>query len=285
MNKPIFLLIACLLGVGPALATAIEEDPLAQTRANWFTAAAVGLTAAYGASAWWRGDLDKDFRVRGEGWFGRDTYAGGADKLGHAYSSYLGTRGLSRGYQMLGLSRQAALGKAVGVSLITFLGIEAVDGFSKTYRFGPEDALMNLSGIGLAWLLESDPGVDRLLDFRLRYQRSPEARAQGVIDPIEDYNGQTYLIAIKAEGIAGLAARPATRYLELLLGYGTRGYRPAFDPNERSRRLYLGVGLNLAALIDDSLPVDRYEAARRSARGVFEIFQPPFAAALGERAD
>ncbi|MEJ2685890.1 MAG: DUF2279 domain-containing protein [Gammaproteobacteria bacterium] len=69
----------------------------------WGGAAAVGL---YGATTWWKAGVDAQFRTADEGWFGQKTYAGGADKLGHLYSAYVGTRLLTLGYQWAGNDRR-----------------------------------------------------------------------------------------------------------------------------------------------------------------------------------
>ncbi|MBK9037172.1 MAG: DUF2279 domain-containing protein [Myxococcales bacterium] len=60
---------------------------------RWRAAAVVGGLYV-GFSAWayvaWYRDVESldEFGVGGDGWFGRNTYAGGADKLGHAWATY-----------------------------------------------------------------------------------------------------------------------------------------------------------------------------------------------------
>jgi len=48
-------------------------------------AATVGI---YGMNSWWEDGFSGSFRTADEGWFGQNTYAGGADKAGHAYFTY-----------------------------------------------------------------------------------------------------------------------------------------------------------------------------------------------------
>lgn len=281
--QAVLLLSAAWLAAAPAAADpAAAEDPAAERRADWITAGTVGLVGAYGAIAWWSGDLSTKFRVRREGWFSQDTDAGGADKLGHGFSTYLGTRLLVRAYQEVGLGAERSIERAAVVSLATLMGVEVLDGFSKRFRFSPEDAAMNLSGVGLAWLLETHPELDRKLDFRVLYRRSNEARATGIHDPIEDYSGQTYLLAVKGAGFDALAKVPAARYLELVMGYGTRGYRPGLAGVEPSRHFYAGVGVNLAELLDLAVFEARQPRSRtqRVTHGILEYLQVPGTVAL-----
>lgn len=264
----------------PEAERAAERE--ATRRARWITTGAVGGLALYGVAAWWQGDLSSNFRVSHEGWFGQETYAGGADKLGHAYSTYLGTRLLTRAYASAGLSETKALQRAAVVSLATLMSAELIDGFSKKFRFGPEDALMNATGVGIAWLMESNPALDRLLDLRVRYRRSPEARQSGTYDPVADYSGQTYLLALKASGVPSLATVPGLRYFELVAGYGTRGYRPSVPGSQPSRHSYLGVSLNVAELLDLAIFERRGPPGlgQRLTNGVLEYLQVPGTAAL-----
>ena len=271
-----------LLFLGSAAVAEDIADPAVEQRAYWVTAGAVGLVGAYGATAWWAGDLGPKFRVRREGWFGADTYAGGADKLGHGFSTYLGTRLLVRAYQATGLSEQRSVERAAVASMATLMGVEIIDGFSKRFRFSPEDAVMNLSGVGLAWLLERYPEFDRKLDFRVMYRRSDEARAGGISDPIEDTSGQSYLFAIKGAGFDALAGIPLLRYLELIVAYGSRGYRPGLVGKPPSRHFYAGIGINLAELMGVAVfePKQSPDRVQRVAEGVLEFFQLPGTALL-----
>lgn len=280
--------LVALLASGPAFGQDANEpengqenaqasDPEVERRARRVTVGAVSLVGLYGAAAWWSGDLSSNFRVRSEGWFGRDTYAGGADKLGHGFSTYLGTRLFVRAYEAVGLPQEEAIDRAALATLATLMGVEVLDGFSKRFRFSPEDAVMNLSGVGLAWLLERHPELDRKLDFRLLYRRSAEAKAGGVWDPIEDTSGQTYLMAIKGAGFDSLAQVPGARYFEVLLGYGSRGYRPGAPGIPTSRHFYAGIGINLAELLgvtvfDRGVPPSR---SQRLINGVLEYLQVP----------
>lgn len=93
---------------------------------------------------------------------------------------------------------------------------------------------MNAAGIGAALLMERNPGLDRILDLRVLYQSSRE-EGNG-FDPFGDYSGQTYLAVVKTGGIPALRSHPVLRYVELSLGYGTRGY----SRGHGTRNVYAG---------------------------------------------
>lgn len=239
-------------------------------------------TALYGALNWWD-DSSSQFRVRHEGWFNEDTPNGGADKLGHAYSFYVSTRLMRRGFQWAGYSRSKAAQWAGITSAALSVGVEIMDGFTDEYGFSPEDTIMNLGGIGLGVFLEMNPQWDDLFDVRLHYWTSDDARKFDDYDPVADYSGQTYLWIIKASGIPNLRQHQWLRYFELALGYGTRGYQPndgTEQPTERN--LYYGLSLNLSQLLNDLVFKNSRSRSQQVTEQVLEYWQMPGTALLVE---
>ena len=253
---------------------------------RWKNAAVVsgiGLTVGiYGANSWWKDGVSGSFRTVDENWFGQNSYAGGADKAGHAFFTYTGARLLSRGFEALGNDPGRSLRLGVWTSLGVMTGVEVVDGFSKEFRFSVEDFAANAAGAVFAFLMERDPRLDALLDFRLLYRRSDDARRVGETDPIADYSGQTFLLALKADGVPRLREVPLLRYLELQVGYNTRGYEPndgeKIDPH---RRIYGGVGVNLSRLLSDTVFRGDLKGGKvqRGTDTVLEFLQVPGTAA------
>ena len=144
---------------------------------------------------------------------------------------------------------------------------------------------MNAVGVGLAWLFERNSGADKVLDFRLQYWPSGDARRLNEVDPISDHSGQTYLLVAKAAGIPALRQHDPLRYFELAVGYGTRGYEPNDgNPNrDRSRHVYFGISLNISEILGDT--VFRNAKGSRSQRvtdTVLEFVQIPGTAALAD---
>jgi hypothetical protein len=233
----------------------------------------VAGVAAYGFAKWWDEGFTGSFHSDNEGWFGQDTPNGGADKLGHAYTANAGVRLVSAIMQSYGNDRGRAADLAFWSTLGTLTAVEIADGFSKQYAFSWQDAVMNVLGAGFGYWQEKDPAVDALLDFRLMYQQSSDSSSW---DPAGDYSGQTYLLVAKASGVPALRDVPVLRYLEIAVGYGTRGYEGPSGPGDRSRFVYYGLQINLGALLDDTLFAgSRWPAARRASEVFFDLWQVP----------
>lgn len=237
----------------------------------------------YGNAHWWQDSMSSDFRTVDEGWFGQDTYTGGADKLGHLYSTYVGTRLLTSAFEWAGNDRDDAAWLAAATAWGVMLAVEVGDGFSSHYRFSREDLVMNTLGSGLSLLLEKYPALDEVVDFRFMYWPSSDARRLNQVDPVDDHSGQTYLLALKASGIPALRSIEPLRYLELAVGYGSRGYEPDAG-GERSRNLYYGISLNVAEILGASAFKDsKGSRAQKIGNGLLEVLQIPGTAALAER--
>jgi len=235
------------------------------------------LVGVYGGAKWWQDGFTGDFRTQKEGWFGQNTLSGGADKLGHAFSAYVGTRLVAQALEAAGNQPEPARRLAAWSTLGVMIGIEMLDGYSKQYRFSEEDALMNVVGVGIGYLLERNRELDRLLDFRLLYRRSEASN----FDPAGDYSGQTYLLVAKASGIPALRDNSVLRYFELAAGYGTRGYQGP-PGAERERNLYFGVSLNLSEVLGQTVFRGAKERSRtqRATDLFFEFIQVPGTTAL-----
>lgn len=230
--------------------------------------------AAYGWRNWWQEGFHGHFATENEAWFGSNTYSGGADKLGHLYMSYAGTRLLTGLLVWDGAEPSHALRTAALYTLGTFAAIEVLDGFSKTWRFSREDMLMNAVGVGAGVLLERNDRLDRLIDLRLRYRPS-----NGGFDPFGDYSGQTYLVVAKLAGWPGIMQRTGMlRYLEIAAGYGSRGFE-AGQAGKGRRHVYVGVSLNLSELLGRA-GAGKHERARRVADTALEFVQIPGTIAL-----
>lgn len=262
-----------------------EEDKRFRTQALIWGGA--GTVLAYGATIWWKEGSSGHFRTVNEGWFGQDTYTGGADKLGHAYSSYAGTRLLARAFEWAGNDRDDAIVLSAATVFGTLLAVETLDGFSERYKFSKEDLIMNAVGTGLGLLFEKNKPLDDLLDFRLHYWPSGDAKRLNQVGPIGDYSGQTYLLVAKATGIPQLRSHDVLRYFELAAGYGSRGFEPndgAPAPN-RSRHVYFGISLNISEILRNTAFRDSAEKTRsqRVTETVLEYVQVPGTAVLADR--
>lgn len=264
-----------------APSAAVEEDPLSGAGAHppnlllrnrLIIGGGATLFAAYGMAKWWRSGFGRGFKTTNEGWFSASTQYGGADKLGHLYSAYGTMRLFTPAFEAAGNDRDAAVRLAAWTTVGIFTGIEVADGFSRKYRFSPHDAIMNVAGTVLGVMLEANPELDAVFDFRVAYRPSPGSG----FDPFGDYSGQRYLLVTKADGFAPLRNAGVLRYLELAVGYGARGFE---GTGERRRDLYVGVSLNLSRLLADAAYGGRTHSTpvQRGADMVFEFVQFPTA--------
>ncbi|MBI5904742.1 MAG: DUF2279 domain-containing protein [Deltaproteobacteria bacterium] len=247
--------VPAVCSAGDVTAAAEEPDPRSLRRRNTAVIGGIVLgVGGYGAMNWWNEGMTSSAWPRSEGWFGQGTYAGGSDKLGHAYITYGGTRLLARAFEGLGNEAADSLKLAGLTTFGVMTGVELVDSFSSKWRFSIEDTVFNAAGVALALAMEKYPSLDALVDFRLLYRRSGDARRLGTNDPLGDYSGQTYLLAFKLDGVPRLRDLPLARYLELQAGYGTRGYElndgVKSDPH---RRVSYGVAVNVSRLLGDTL--------------------------------
>jgi hypothetical protein len=245
---------------------------------KWEAGGTFAGVTAIGMNSWNWGSSNS-FNFNPEGWFGKDTGSGGADKLGHAFTSYALTNVLANRLVREGRSpERAALSAAITAQAI-MLYVEVFDGLSNDHGFAREDVVMNLLGTGLAYARTVNPNVRDLLDFRMEYQSSGYKGYR----PFSDYSGQKYLVALKLGGFKALRDTPF-RYLELQTGYYTRGFSKSERANglERSRHSFIGVGVNLNELLFGGRTGE--EAALKNAgRLFFEHIQIPHTAARVSR--
>lgn len=179
-------------------------------------------------------------KTTSEGWFGRNTGEGGADKMGHAYSSYVVSHALSATYRKWGFERDDAMlyGSLSAVGIQTYM--EIGDSFSK-YGFSYEDFVANIAGGLAGYLTLKYPKLGEKIDFRAEYV--PSFKSADILTAYEDYK---YLLAFKLEGFEPFRDGPLS-YLELHVGYYTRGYDNQI-PIDDERNFYVGIGINLSRI-------------------------------------
>lgn len=198
----------------------------------------IGLVSAWGIYKW--DYFSRSPNMDSEGWFGNGTDDGGADKLGHLYSTYLASHGLAYLYEEWRFERdEAALYGALSSWLIMSY-MEFGDSFSD-FGFSGEDLLVNTAGSLWGYLSYKHPDLANKVDLRWEYGINPNS-----LDFLTDYENTKVLLALKLNGFE-TTRRGLLKHLELHLGYYTRG----FDDNEpdRERNLYVGIGLNLTDLL------------------------------------
>jgi hypothetical protein len=266
----------------------------ARPRFTWKSGLSLGIVGTtyvtawvFVSAAWWTNkDTSTGFAFRDEGAFGLRTYAGGADKLGHFYSNYLSTRMYTDILGWGGLSRGASMVSATLLTTAFFTAVEVKDGYEPRYGFSVTDMVSNLLGQGTALGLMLVPSLDDAVSVRLMYFPSRDffhaIPSEGALNIPEDYSGQTYLLSfhlaalpiVKREG-----AISVLRYLDVSLGYGTRGFKPVPRTPEPVRQLIsVGLSLNLQSFLDDLLDAPREPRAAGAAVVHFtnEVYQVPY---------
>ena len=253
-----------------------EEEPLySKEVAIGAVAATWAAASTYAYFAWFRHatrTTDPMYTLEG---FGVNTYAGGADKLGHFWAghmlTYVTTEALVHGGFRTLPSSLVALGITQAFGTLS----EYKDSLHYQFEFG--DLIANCSGALFTVLLENEPALDRLLDFRVEYWPTREYRrllAHGNVDGAQDYSGQSYMLAVHLRGIPHLAETPA-RFVDVVVGFESRNYAPMpDDPNAIRRQvLYSGFAIDMQAVLDALLPDS---LGRRIGKGAFEFVSVPY---------
>ena len=215
----------------------------------------------------------KSFHFEDEGWFGKNTYSLGMDKLGHAYGGFIYADYFT---QRITHSRGDAHGAGITGALLSF-GVQGVieitDGFASEYGFSNEDLMANALGAGFSALRTTIPGLAEKVDFRMEYD--PWVNNQTEFQPFNSYTNQKYLLAVKLSGFEQFEDSPL-RFVELQAGYFARGFGHKGSPptGELRRVPYFAIGVNLAELFNVEPVRDTVPAL--IAQRAFQYFQVPY---------
>ena len=230
------------------------------------------------------------------GWAGDETYAGGEDKFGHAWSTMslarLGTEILT---QWGHYDRTDSMLIATAASELIFAGVEVRDGFN--FEFSYSDLGGDTVGALAALALMRWPRLDELVDFRVQYFPSQMyLRKLDGSSPCpyggcsrwniaEDYSGQTYLLAFHLGAIHSLRDMEygtISRFVDVTLGYDTRNYKPTPDADitaKPTQSMFVGVSFNAQGFFDwllEGRPSSSAHTLRKITHGLFEVFNLPF---------
>lgn len=325
------LIVTCLRAVavaGPVASETATHDPSAAVRSPWIDLApakaleaddrdetrkpngrlisglaVAGIYAGFSAwayLAWYRDHPEKNqYEIGGDGLFGVNTYAGGADKLGHAWATMVLARGGTAALRAGGWNRTRSAFVSALLSDGLFFAVEMKDYFY--YEFSPGDFTFDTLGALAAIAFDLSPRLDELLDFRVEYfpsrqyahnlvssdspceKRVPGQPSCSRWNIAEDYSGERYLLALHLGALRPLRERyDWTRYVDVSLGFDSRNYKPppTLRPFiERKQELFLGVGFNLQGLVDRlGSPKSKL---RKTWHGIFEVATPPMTLGVG----
>lgn len=249
MHLRLLFLIFCivLLWHTPVRADGLEDSGEAsisltkEEQHNRFlqtTLVGAGVVTVWGVINW--DYFSESPNATSEGWFGNDTESGGADKIGHAYTTYAFSHALAILYDYWGFDQKSAAlyGTLSSYAIMTYMELgDAFSDFGTSY----EDLIANTVGALLGYVLYSNDDLSSKIDFRWEYNFKFSD-----LDITTDYENSKYLLALKLNGFE--AARDSLwRHLEFHLGYYTRNFDSVGGDKERN--LYVGIGLNLTDLL------------------------------------
>jgi hypothetical protein len=229
------------------------QSPAETSRPKTLPASLLSAGVLAGAAAYaFTPSPHQSFHVTHEGFFGRDTYAGGADKADHFVDSAIAAKELAIAYDRLGFSPRTSRLLGFGLSALGGLLIEIGDG-TTYYGFSFEDLTMDLLGAGTATLI-SATGLGDLIGFRhgFLFPRSGSETCCKVPGKGHDYTNELLTADLKIAGLArrlDLSVGPL-RYLLFSVTYSTKGY-PSGLPDLRERQVGFEIGLNFAIILND----------------------------------
>jgi hypothetical protein len=269
-------LVAALAAVPQDLAPPPEEEEEANPLIVAGTSTAiVAIIAAWGWGAWWNEGF-KTFHFRETGFLGHETYAGGADKLGHMYGTYLSAKATTKLYLALGMRQTGAALLSAGAVTLVSNGIELADGFT-SFGFEYGDVVFNTLGTIAALASDLSPEFHAMFGMRIAYVPSRDflANEKTFIKWINDYTGMLFYLDLKLKGVfeafgedPGLA-----RYLITGVVWGSERYSPVRVESERRRSLGVHVGVSLPQILRDVYEGDQGVEAFAT---FFDYYAVPF---------
>lgn len=234
--------------------------------------------------AWYKNRATTESMVyNSEGLFGPDTYAGGADKMGHAWGNYIINRWTANILATGGwYPWERAIISTAG-TMAFFTMIELKDGYHRGFGFSWWDMLFNAAGNAAAVAAILSPRLDEMFDFKVYYlpTRSylKSLTQHGVVNAGEDYSGQTFTFAYHLTSIDAVKREPSLqflRFLDLTLGFGTRNYlpEPEGSSTERVQEVTFGIALDVQHVLD--VLYDWYEPPRGHVHSSLRFFLEGF---------
>ena len=219
-----------------------KPDP----KAHYFALGVQGAIVLGGFYFWnysdrWTGR----FMVENEGMFRKDSYNGGADKLGHMYTWALLTRALAHNYERHGFTKKSSIFWGFTIPAFNGVLVELLDGYTD-YNASTEDILFNLMGSGLGAFLYLHPKLDKTIHLDWSYLPSSDFKKNVKRDFTTDYAGSVFTLELNGNGlkeIIGYQNPLITDYFQLGLSYYSRGYSGELNTNKQ-RFIGLTLGIN-----------------------------------------
>jgi Predicted periplasmic lipoprotein (DUF2279) len=229
----------------------------------------IGAPLQYGWVAW---------NVTDEGWFGRNTYTGGADKVSHFIISSGVSRLLYEAYTTLGHPKDQSFTLAVATAFMSGTMVEIMDAFS-VYGFSFQDLTADALG-STAGALINRYELQDMLGLRIGLSETPiPASAIGSSVPTlgRSYNDEIYAADLKLGGLIRRMNRDPgfARFFLTSFVFFTKGF--GYDPPLPTRYQEIGfeVGLNFPEVLR-ALGVSEETWWGTGLIAIFNFFRFPF---------
>jgi hypothetical protein len=218
------------------------------------------------------------YNTTDEGWFGRDTYTGGADKASHFIISSGVSRLLYEAYTHLGHSPEQSFNLAIATAFTSGLMVEVMDAFS-VYGFSFQDLTADALGVTAGALINRH-NLQDMLGLRIGLSETPiPASAIGASVPTlgRSYNDEIYAADLKLAGlIKRMNGEPGfARFFLTSFVFFTKGF--GYDPPLPTRYQEIGfeVGLNFREILR-CLGVSEQTWWGTGLYAIFDFFRFPF---------
>ena len=254
-----------------------RPDRLFTPATSVWTAAAVGAGVLQGIGAplqygW------ESWNVTDEGWFSRNTYTGGADKISHFIISSGVSRLMYEVYTNLGHPQDQSFTLAVATSFMSGLMVEIMDAYS-VYGFSLQDLTVDALGSAAGALINRHHLQDLLgLRIGLATTDVPLSYVGESVETLgHSYNDEIYAADLKLGGLVKrLHGQPGfERFFLTSFVYFTRGFGYAPPLPTRYQEVGFEVGLNFTEILR-AFGVSERTWWGQGLIAIFDFFRFPF---------
>lgn len=220
----------------------------------------------------------ESFHTTDERFFGRTTYAGGADKASHFIVSSGVARTLYEAYTYQGHSEDESFALAFAATFMTGAFVEIMDGVS-VYGFSFQDLTADVFGTAAGLLIQRNH-LEDMLGLRLGPADTdiPAAAIGSSVPTLgRDYSNEIYTADLKIGGlVTRLHGNPGfSRFFLTSFVYFTKGF--GYDPPLPTRYQEFGfeVGLNFPEILKEA-GVTKETWWGTGLFAIFQFFRVPF---------
>ncbi len=228
--------LTCVFIFNVSFSRASDSSKVNPYRLGFVLGATVGVfTVAHlqQYSSWWKGELTK-FHFKDD--FNQVLVA---DKLGHAYFSFLISDLLGKSLQWAGVEKRSAfIWSGIG-SLLFQTYVEVEDGFRPSLGFSISDEVSNIIGAFLPYVREKFD-VLKVVNFKISMFPSEKFKSGAHRFIVDDYESLYFWLGFDVSEILGVKFLKfwAFDLFDLAVGYGVKGIN---WKGEGKREIFLSI--------------------------------------------